>query len=409
MAVRSIVAGLIAAVAIIFVSEADAQLSRDDSPFLTYPPQGSCRALQSPSGKEWLCDITALPDPVIAEDSETPSWTVSFFNSGETNAYATQDITVTLTDYYDLSITCAATGRVVSGAKNACASDLTYRLGAERVTITPKIAVAGTTHTGELPFLYVTQPQPAPALRAWFTAQGVEVLSVEVATIEADSFRLVLALRPPDGVQDTIIRIETQDSTSEVLVRTDTTQDDAPDIFTVQAPFSDDATLLRLAVRGRNFGGAQGVEVYEDPDDTSSDRVGWTPPSTYGYTPWSQLYTVDLAALLSGDDTAASDSQAMHPLVSGLIGDIAKATGQDPNIGLQAPLLVLVAALIVGGVCWWPLRHHKPGGLVMGMVGATIVWTVIGTITGAVPVMLAFVPLIIAGILGVLALRSETA
>ena len=90
MVLRALVACLIAFGALSLTDEASAQVSRDMSPFLTYPPQGSCSILLGPSTREWLCDITALSDPVIEANSETPGWTVEFFRSGETTAFATQ-------------------------------------------------------------------------------------------------------------------------------------------------------------------------------------------------------------------------------------------------------------------------------------------------------------------------------
>ena len=314
-------------------------------------------------------------------------------------------------DYFELSITCAGAGRVVSGAKQACPSGLSDRLDAERVAIIPTIRSGGQDFEGDLPFVYITLSEPDPDVaplvhRAWSGRPGRR----EVAELDSGDLRLALTLRPPDGVQDAIVRIERTNAQTDVAIRMDTTQDDAPDIWTVQAPVPRGTTFLRVRVRGRNFGGAEGVAVYEDPEDASSERIGWTPPSTYGYTPWSQLYTVDLSAVETEEEEDDQDAAtSMHPLVSGLIGDIAKSTGTDYNPGLQAPLLFLVGAFVAGAMAWWPLRVHKPGGLVAGMIAGTIVWTVLGVITESVHPLLAFAPLIVVGILGVLAFRSESA
>ena len=362
------------------------------SPYTAYPPQGIC----TPSQTHWECDLVALPDTRLRPPGQVPGWRVSWYaDADDSDAQGTVSIFSFGTQiYHTPRFGCAATA-IPGLSNNICtATSSESILVAQRIVFEAVVRYSTGVAVSPASFVWYNLPDAEEGFETMFLDQPPAVVRAVIAFASDGSRRLALTIDPPPGVQQTQIMIEDRTFS----LQTDVTDPNAPTLFSVQVPVSMTREVT-FRVRGRSWGGRPGLVVTDDDDDRVIGRV---PSYTFGYTPWSQPYTILIRDEPLRPEVFITPMPASAP-VGGAITEIGEAFGRDADDALMPPLVFLVVSLAAGMVVgYFCQRGVGQGGLISGASVAVLVWAILGPALGGVDVLLAWPPLVVPAALGVM-------
>ena len=332
-------------------------------------------------------------------------WRVKVYTSVDDS---TADRTLDVTDYgagtYDsFTLECGGTNFLDSDHADLCSvvTDKAAVYGAEKFTF--RAFVRRTSDSQEFESSHSVDFISVPQPEVLFTLMPPEVQEQFLSGV------LTLVVVPAPGTQTTQVLINNEPPT--ISYSTDTNQADAPALFTLQVPLSDDVLekeFFSYAVRGAVFAADTALTVEIDGDGTEVT----IPPYSWNYTPYTNTRYIATASVIreiaapeafltpvAGDDRVTS---AMEELIASPGLDLDDISADSLKTGIT-----FVVALVAGGLVTAAVSS-KAGGLspialVPGSLVFCLIWSVVGPVAVGIPWVIALPPLVVPPMIGFMA------
>ena len=332
-------------------------------------------------------------------------WRVKVYTSVDDS---TADRTLDVTDYgagtYDsFTLECGGTNFLDSDHADLCSvvTDKAAVYGAEKFTF--RAFVRRTSDSQEFESSHSVDFISVPQPEVLFTLMPPEVQEQFLSGV------LTLVVVPAPGTQTTQVLINNEPPT--ISYSTDTNQADAPALFTLQVPLSDDVLekeFFSYAVRGAVFAADTALTVEIDGDGTEVT----IPPYSWNYTPYTNTRYIATASVIreiaapealltpvAGDDRVTS---AIEELIASPGLDLDDISADSLKTGIT-----FVVALVAGGLVTAAVSS-KAGGLspialVPGSLVFCLIWSVVGPVAVGIPWVIALPPLVVPPMIGFMA------